>query len=413
MFRISCFLWLVYFSIAPVYWLPGVDGREFLLFKTAMIVSAVCFSFLFIIISNTSLHTGFIGVSGFLLLFFLCIPGFLGGDMASVKQVAANLSYSTCIFIIFSSFAVYSERIIKWMAFSAIPIVGFSLYSSLAYYGLVRDYSSPFALGGLPVSVSGFTGLRTGWSNGIAMYVPILLLLFFRWKNIIIFLCVALGVAGIFSSQLVTGGRGGMLATVVGLLLVIFLGRSKLMKFIVPVVLVVLAIELMPYFSDHLRLNRIEDGVGLKELNHLSAGRLGSYLYALDLFMGNPVFGGGFGNSDVQGHSIHNVWLKFLADTGLLFVITFLYMFIKVIKNTRKYLSENYLSVILTAVLIEGMLSSMVEPSMILGSFQNSAIWWASFGLLSGMFLNARSDMLKEMDPLGLKKQKDDIEPEN
>lgn len=396
MFKVICFLWLVYFSIAPVYWLPGIHLSTFLSFKTAAIVAATIVSFAYIFIGRGKIYLGFIGLAGFFLLFVLLSPALIIGTMSSAEQVVANLFYSTCVFLIFASFAINAEKIIVFMKLSSIPIIGFCVYSVLAYFEVVNNFRAPFVLGGFPVSVSGFTGLRTGWSNGIAMYIPFVMIFFFKRKNFTSLLFGAFGVAVIFSSQLVVGGRAGMLATIIGILLVVFMRRSKLLKFLIPLGLMLISIQMMPYLIEHLRLDRVASGTGLKELNHLSAGRIGSYIYALELFIKNPVIGVGIGNSDVGGHSIHNMWLKFLADAGIFFIFTFAFMIAKVIKGARRFLSDNETSFVLIAVVAQGLVSSMFEPSMILGSFQNSAIWWASFGLLSGMTLRARSEHLRK-----------------
>ena len=187
MFKISCFLWLIYLSIAPVYWIPGISAGVFLSFKTATIVSATIISFLYIVSGKGKIYTGFIGITGFFLLFVLITPALIMGEFDSAKQILANLFYSTCVFLIFASFSANSEKTIVFMMLSSIPIAGFCFYNVLAYFDVVKDFRSPFSLGRLPVSVSGFTGLRTGWSNGVAMYVPFMMLFFFRRKSVFSF----------------------------------------------------------------------------------------------------------------------------------------------------------------------------------------------------------------------------------
>ena len=92
------------------------------------------------------------------------------------------------------------------------------------------------------------------------------------------------------------------------------------------------------------------------------------------------MFGVGFGNTDIAGHSIHNMVLRYTAETGIIFLFVFLGLVAAGLYKLYPF-RNNPAACVPMVVIIQGVLESQFEPGVLLGSFQNSALWWACVGI--------------------------------
>ena len=179
-----------------------------------------------------------------------------------------------------------------------------------------------------PLIKTGFGVGSTGWSNGLALYLPVALFLFTKgsgrgslFQRVIGLLMVGC----LFGSQLASGGRAGLLASILTIVAFLFLSLPRWLKVfaifilllatLISSLLVTTSIELPEAWNKHLRLDRFPDKIeSISDLDHFSAGRIVGYLTALERFMERPFFG--HGNLqilvDYEKHQteIHNLWLK-------------------------------------------------------------------------------------------------------
>jgi len=130
------------------------------------------------------------------------------------------------------------------------------------------------------------------------------------------------------------------------------------------------------------------------ELDHFSAYRLGGYVAALEAIAERPITGYGFyGFQPVTMRgAVHNLWLRLLVEGGIALPVMFLLIVVRIFRHLPwmrrldqgmgKETRDQNLGVILTCVVVGGVLIAMFTPNALLGSFQNSAIWWAVTGLL-------------------------------
>ena len=247
---------------------------------------------------------------------------------------------------------------------------------------------------------------RTAWSHTVASYLPILLFLLvhkfskrpFYWKQ---FACIAL-FWGIFFCQVIINSRGGVLASCVTLLFATFISPlSKWMRFILVTGCIIISVSAS---SNFLRYHT--------NLDTFSTFRIKGYLLALNKIRERPFFGHGIekvyykihpGKPYERNVAIHNMWLKWGVEHGILVPLFFLLMITSLFVGSKKSLFKKYkqyghreqmhatsgLMLIIVSILI----SSMLEPSFIFGqytgNFSWSALWWVAVGTLLSKILKS------------------------
>jgi O-antigen ligase len=172
-------------------------------------------------------------------------------------------------------------------------------------------------------------------------------------------------------------------------------------------------------FSDfaytHLRFDRLTS-LSYESINTFTSYRLEDYVATYELFWRQP-FGHGFGQSlqilmeeYQQGTELHNVWLRLLADGGILLLLSMssvvVYVLKENIRNLRRGIlhrlrarlavpsglrGEQLVLVVCLAILLAGLTISMFAPRAPIGAFQNSALWWAAAGVVIGLSVLART----------------------
>src|SRR5690625_1047680 len=198
------------------------------------------------------------------------------------------------------------------------------------------SWRQPADLGFFDVSTAGFGGLRTGWSNGLSLYIAFSLAWVYSKDSLIKFnrSLLAITMAGtIFISQYMVGGRAGLLASLVSLVVLahyLIPPANRVLVYVIFSAVVVAAAGQAVY--EHLRIDRLisDESMDVDTLDHFSANRITTYRFAFKRISEKPVFGHGFGNVKVAGGSeIHNVWLKHGAVAGLLFFAAVLIFVLK------------------------------------------------------------------------------------
>lgn len=383
-------LWLIYLCIAPVYWLPYLPVESFLFAKTALISTAAVSTLLYAF-TQRSIRLSFkiCGLSGLILLLLSFLPGLILGDYDFSIKLARNLGFAACTFLCFHVLIQTNTNNLRLFSYSSLCIGSLGLYTALAKVGVTPDFTSPKIFKTL-ASTSGFTGLRTGWSNGISFYVPLAAYLLITHKNKIVKALSFAAILGIFLSQVTVAGRAGILSSILACLFLIYFYANKTQKVIFLSIMITAFVAYLPSLFEHLRLDRIAGGANQKSLDHFSAGRIEWYIYAFEHIAKNPLTGLGFGNTDVRGHSIHNMLLRLTAETGLMFLFVFLAIVAGALRQFKR-MKQLRGTLVLLAIVLQGFLIAQFEPSMILPAFQNSTIWWAAIGMIAALpFLTKR-----------------------
>ncbi len=205
----------------------------------------------------------------------------------------------------------------------------------------------------------------------------------------------ALGVTGFCGGALIlifTQSRGALMGFAASILLgILYLLRDRKTRLKALVAVLVLTVAIAPLlilFSE--RFAEVDEVTSL--------GRLGMYLSAWNLFMSAPVHGHGFGNfrylydpvlamAPVGLLDAHNVYLKALAETGIIGTFLLLYLFYSVMRiaHRRNRNARNRLDQIigfgvlaaLVTVLVHGFVDTLFEASP-----QFAMLFWLLIGIL-------------------------------
>jgi hypothetical protein len=401
--KISGFLLGVYLGLAPVYWLPWVSTRELLVVKLALIGSGLGVTWLYALHSQRlTFPRGISGPIGLLLLILSASPGLFQSDSNVFFDKILDLNIA---FITSWTFFIYVKNggnLVRIFAIASSIIFLMSFMAVSSFVTGFPSWVSPPELESISLSAGGFGGSRTGWSNGIsffpavAFFVCAMLVDNKILRHLILFLFILV----VVSSQLIVGGRAGLVVSIFTLIILTYRFYNKKVVLSVVIIMLVFISSAQNYLFDHLRIYRLVDGNGLtlQTLDYFSAGRIETYIYAIDLIEKKPFLGYGFENISfskiAKSKDVHNLWLKMAMESGLVFpVILLLYCFgiIKKITSDVMFFSSLNISFVrkrkefmmmssLFMVFMSGIILSFLEPNVLIGSFQISATWWASCG---------------------------------
>jgi hypothetical protein len=389
-----------YLGLAPVYWFATLPLSLVSFSKWSILMLGIALIW-GISWKNRQLHIprSEWGVFYLLLLAALVMPGAYQSppDRALGRILDLLLCFSflwTC-FLLVRNFRE-SSLIFVYPVFVLVPL---GLLVVLSRSIPVLDWSNPF-INSLRLSQTGFGGLSTGWSIGLAMIFPAAIYTLekaFPRRNIRKVILLSFIIVCIIGSQIVVGGRAGILAVLVAVVLFAFFG------YLLPMVLIILFGVVGSFFVDtnwllvHFRLEAINADFGGDSLDALSAGRMARNLEGLSLVAQKPIVGWGAGDLTDSflrsAQQIHFVPLRLAVENGILMPIVFFGLIVmtvhrhfRVLGSNVKVLSreEKILGVTILVILITGLVLTFFEPSVLIGAFQPTAIWWAALAFASG-----------------------------
>lgn len=384
-------LLMAYSILAPVYWLPGVGFGLMAIIKGVLFVVLIAAAVLLSTSKNVRVPLGLWGLSCLPIMMLAALPGLMQTDSEGIARVVfdyALITFALLCGVVAGQVPGRLEQYLRWYlaATAVIAIAAIFLAPTKADATAAR----------FGEEIVGFTTGRTAWSNGLAL--PAVLAASFglspgRSRNDRIFYTVCF--VGIFAAQLAVGGRAGILAVVVAI--IICAGplrlygqvRTQLMLAMVALGIGALAYANRETLVEVFRLDGYQRQ-GRSYIDNLSSGRIGTYENAWRLIRQRPWFGYGFSDWSESGNwgraFVHNVWLKYLYQSGipyfLMLVILKLGIFTRALKADR--LKGGGGLVIFTPVIIAGLFIAMLEPNMLIGVFQKSAVWWFVGGIAIG-----------------------------
>ncbi len=403
-FPLMCLM--LYLCIAPIYWMPGIS---YTLIKYAKIGLAVFTLFLFFF-NHTYIQkkqvTFPVALSvPLILIILLAIPYFLisvsnGKDFFQVFFYYVNFPFGFLTAIL--AYNSYDE-IAKHYTFFKVPYIFILLLCTLPilnFFTGFPDWISPFTLeSGHIMDVfwsTGFNASRTGWSGSLVAFIPFSFL-FFKNKqqgkypsSYIIYLLLL--IASIFGAQVVSLGRGGMLASLITIFILsyVYFGLKSLGYYFLGITILVLT-----FLEEIFIALRIFDFNGnVQSLDEVSSVRNQMNREAPDLIAQKPLWGWGYkgsedalflkGGIEYDGLEIHNTYLNIAVDNGLLMglmivTLALFSIYISVItlrkKNIPRLIHAN------SCLIISGLIVAMFEPHAIFSSFQQMPLWWIALGI--------------------------------
>ena len=262
------------------------------------------------------------------------------------RNIDVELRKVTNILLVFSAFVAITV-IIQWINPSIIQTAFLSKYDSVA-----QSYANNF------ISRGSYTGIFTEVSItcaylvlglGISVYSRYLN----RHKFVKYFLIAFFGF-----TLLLTAKRAQTLLALFSIPLVYMLkstGRAflkKILKVIFAMVLgIVILIIVISQSNSDLFERYAETIVGLVSGSDITSGRTLIWAQAFQLILTWPIFGSGWGKSEMfitraLGSSVslgaHNLWIQLWADFGIIGVAIFAILFIYIIANAVKLLRVCY-----------------------------------------------------------------------
>ncbi len=407
----------LYLGTAPVYWLPGVPQSVVNATKIILLVVPVGMMLLRIMAGGKIyLPKEPWGPMGFLALIVLSATGLVQATETSVANafvvdIMMGAGFMWCFFNLTRQGAdvalIFCRAVVIISFLAAFPVVH--------KFTKLPDWRAPLsvqavgdAVGdlGYDFSYTGFGARSTGWSNGLAFYLPIAVFLFWARsdKNSVFRQILCTTMAGcIFSAQLVSDGRAGMLASFITLGSRILTLRQRLIALGIAVsiaVFSVFSVSFSQFWKARFRWSRIPQEWTLYDLDFFSSSRIYTYAIAIENIQKQPFFGSGIDQIRIIGGvwgdkllRIHNVWLKWAVEFGIFMPMWFFGMIslvlaraARIFKKLKRNRVDRGLVTASGLMVIVGISISMFEPSTLIGSFQPSAIWWAAVGIIWGFY---------------------------
>ena len=385
--RFFIFFASTFLGLSNIYWLP-IIGDIRVISVTLFILTCSTLFFIKLKKNQIYLPNRYYGVFGMTVLFILFIPSILlSNNELPFKILLDFINFYIFLWIIYI-IANKSEKAIIKITSNATKVILFFcalhiIESTFTIYNISPTHSSLSQYTGF--KETGFNLSRTGWSNGICLFIPCIFLVF---KNDFFKI---IGILVILYSQFLCGGRSGLIASIYMILALIKLQKTisnYKIFFLLGLILIFGALNIDLIISS-LRFDRLDNQqITFNTLNYFSANRLIGYQYGLEIWVNNPFTGKGIGNVDLSSISnvkdIHNFWVKTLAESGILTCLFLLAFISYPIRIGLKYINrfKNEVTIYFFIIVSGGALLTLFEPNVIFNSFKNSSIWWFSLAVM-------------------------------
>jgi O-antigen ligase len=400
--RVARYVLTAYMASAPVSWLPGVGVGGLARAKLGIAAFGCALVWTYAVQRGRGIHTPARSLIALGVVILAAGFAFAQGHPDIVTHRVLDFVFGISMLWTFYLLLRLGGKPFRALGEAGIIIalLGLITISSLLFQ--MPNWESPTVFMAKPLWAGGFGSTRTSWSNGIALFLPCAFAFLAQRRDRARFVGLAAVSVGILGSQVVSGGRAGLLGATFGLLFVSWKLLSRRSAIALWFAGAVGAFLLSPYLAVQLRFTRLsEQTVMSHALDRFSAGRLKSSAAAIRLAEARPLTGYGFGQTDLRyvtnARDIHNLWLRLLVDGGVFLPLAFLFFTGIVARSAFQCLSLHRRSsrsgmvvrkptsaalVALPAVFGSGVLVTLFEPNYLLGTFQISAVWWAGAGVL-------------------------------
>lgn len=368
-------------ALGPVFWFPFIG--KVIMIKTALIVIIFI---VFCIFNHVKIKVKIINLSLFLLI--------------GALYFIATYDYEVPFYEIIVN--VYYDLLVAWLLFSIgqssdsfflREVIVISLFLVMSYCvaflivvcckGILYfpvEYAPTLSNGSIaliPFSDTGWGFGRTQWSTCLSIFIPCV---FFLKDKLKLFLCCF---SIIFIVQLISGGRGGILASFLSVsFLAYYQCRNKYIFFFVFLTILLLLIVFFHYFSDFYRLS--EDNITV-----ITSERNLQWDLLPQLIVDLPFWGfGDFGGASIMGdygvnEIFHDSFIRIILGYGFAGICETIIIFIIIFRAVKNFNDSKYCyeKRVVMGILLAGFICSFSEPTPIIVS-SYWFVWWFSAGFL-------------------------------
>jgi len=240
------------------------------------------------------------------------------------------------------------------------------------------------------VRLSSSFGIHTGFTPFLVLGIPLFCMIGFFGKNKFLRLGSLVGAAILFFCLIMNASRGAWAAVLISLL-VIFFKRNKRAALYALIIIVVGFVFLPPRVRQ-----RAVTSVDISTWSE----RPEMYAGALEIFKDFPIFGVGLGECEklipayvpeARMHlHIHNTFLEVLLETGMVGLLTFLWVFIvffrSMFKSIKQCREDDIMAIQLglTGGIFASLLFAMTCTIITVG-FQDAPLFWFLMGMAMGI----------------------------
>lgn len=373
----------LYIALTPVFWFWVIPTGVMIPLKLGLLVFII---FYYTILKKTKIKKKYL----YFLVFFTLtvIPSIIRTTISGWLY-----KYFFFLLIILTVGAFYNffksktiDEIIRFLKFPSLFVAGICLITISNYLFGVPDWREAAANEAYPVYLyqTGFSATRTSWTPAISLFFISNLYFFFHEKKTKYKVLFLLAAVAILMSQIFSGGRTGLLISVVAIMYYIFIKVNA--KILIITFLATLFI-IIPQFEVIIKTARLEhiDFTSFKTLNEFSTGRLIQMVWGIDKFFQeyNFLIGAGFDLEDSVYLSkkygeveIHNFWINMAVRGGILMLLFYLlFALYYILKSISVYRKEKKAEIFML-IIICGLTGTLIEPALILGKVQTTIVWW-------------------------------------
>ncbi len=414
--KVASWLLSLFLALGPVYWLPDISMAALRKVEWSIFLAASCLVLGRVLLKRRRpFPAGLLGPLGFAGVLVLWIPGFVQASEQPFKVIefVIKLGISSAFFWCFFCVArdAGDVRVIFQRAFVMLAALSSVVLVDTLWW--TPDWQRPCLWEAR--NITGFSTKTTAWSVGLAVFIPMAALFFLPSGNRSPTVWKFIGVVGVvvlLGNQFISGGRTGMLSSLLVVAAFAFMRSTRRLAAIVILLGLLASIVYMDRScATHLRL-RVKSNVwntkstrhmqdasaALKRIDAASTRRVQGYLFGLEKIAERPLLGHGLGQVALELKApwnrraeIHNLWLRWASFTGILAPLLFLFMVMRILRTGWRIfrdesatVAERDESAALCLIVLSGLLMSMLETNTPVGSFQLTAIWWAAGGALVG-----------------------------
>ena len=265
---------------------------------------------------------------------------------------------------------------------------------------LFYDQESPIT--SQPFWSVGFNFKNNKWSITLAFMFAIIWPKIFhnnekKVKVLSIIMCVLITLGVIIST-----GRAGLLA----IFLIVLIDRKLINRYYRYFIYLLIFTSILYIIDNYdiefwIKLILNNNDLSMISLDDLSGGRIRQILYSITIISENLFFGIGIDNiKDLMIYNfgnewnVHNLILRLTVESGLFLGIYMLIILLYIFKISFNNYRISYKNHLIFLVILVGLVVSLVEPNMIVGTFQFSVYWWLAVSLSIVKFKNKNGKLL-------------------